>query len=116
MGDKVFLSYAASDRHRIESAIAQFPGLRMADSLESELQSGDDVRAIIRDRVQSANRVVVFWSAAAATSQYVQYELGMADALDKPTTIVQLDQTKPELPAHLLENVVHLEGLSVAAG
>jgi TIR domain len=81
MGDKVFLSYAASDRHRIESAIAQFPGLRMADSLESELRPGDDVRAIIRDRVQSANEVVVFWSEAAATSQYVQYELGMADAL-----------------------------------
>jgi TIR domain len=106
MGDKVFLSYAASDRHRIESAIVQLPGLGMADSLESELRSGDDVRAIIRDHVQSANRVVVFWSAAAATSQYVQYELGMADALDKPTTIVQLDQTKPELPVHLLNKVV----------
>jgi hypothetical protein len=70
MGDKVFLSYAASDRHRIESAIAQLPGLVMADSLESELRPGDDVRAIIRDRVQSANEVVVFWPEAAATSQY----------------------------------------------
>jgi hypothetical protein len=108
MGDKVFLSYSVSDHHRIESAIAQLSGLRMADSLESELRPGDDVRAIIRDRVRSANEVVVFWSEAAATSQYVQYELGMADALDKPITIVQLDQTKPELPAYLLNKVVQL--------
>jgi TIR domain len=106
MGDKVFLSYAAIDRHRVELAIAQLPGVGMTDSLESELRPGDDVRAIIRDRVRSANEVVVFWSEAAATSQWVQYELGMADALDKPITIVQLDQTKPESPAHLLDKVV----------
>jgi hypothetical protein len=106
MGDKAFLVYTARDRHRIESAITQLPGLVMADSLESEIRPGDDVRAIIRDRVQSANEVVVFWSEAAATSQYVQYELGMADALDKPITIVQLDKTKPELPAYLLNKVV----------
>ncbi len=86
MNGKVLLSYSIQDRHRIEPAIAQLPGLRMTDSLESELRPGDDVRAIIRDRVQSANQVVVFWSEAAATSQYVQYELGMADALDKPIT------------------------------
>jgi hypothetical protein len=30
----------------------------------------------------------------------------MADALDKPITIVQLDQTKPEVPAYLLNKVV----------
>jgi hypothetical protein len=51
MDDKVFLVYTSSDRHRIESAIAQLPGLGMADSLESELRPRDDVRAIIRDRV-----------------------------------------------------------------
>jgi hypothetical protein len=108
MNSKVFLSYSSQDRHLVEPVIAQLPGLRMTDSLESELRPGDDVRAIIRDRVQSANEVVVFWSEAAATSQYVQYELGMADALDKPIIIVQLDQTKPELPAHLLNKVVQL--------
>jgi hypothetical protein len=105
MGDKVFLSYAAIDRHRIELAIAQLPRVGMTDSLESELRPGDDVRGIIRDRVQSANQVVLFWPEAAATSQY---ELGMADALDKPIMIVQLDQTKSKLPAHLLNKAVQL--------
>jgi TIR domain len=120
MSDIIFFSYAASDRERIESAIAQFQKTETAKAYvapnsnlwAADFQPGDDFRASIRDRVRSANQVVVFWSAKAATSPHVQYELGMADALDKPITIVQLDQTQPELPAHLLGNMVRLEDLT----
>ena len=115
--DKVFLSYVSRDRHYVESAISQLSKFGISDNiglLDSDIHPGDDVRAIIRDRVQSANQVVVFWSAEAATSQHVQYELGMADALDKPITIVQLDQTTPVLPAHLLDKVIQLDEVSVS--
>jgi TIR domain len=116
MSQDVFISFAASDRDRVETALSELKQSErstvniVTDSNEwsTDLKSGEDLRANIRDRVQSANEVVVFWSEAAATSQYVQYELGMADALDKPITIVQLDQTKPELPVHLLNKVVLL--------
>jgi hypothetical protein len=43
MNGKVLLSYSSQDRHRVELAIAQLPGVGMTDSLESELRPGDDV-------------------------------------------------------------------------
>jgi hypothetical protein len=118
--DDVFLSFAASDRDRVEPALSKLQQPDLAevhfssdsDAWTVEFQPGDDFRASIRDRVQSANQVVVFWSAEAAASHWVQYELGMADALDKPITIVQLDQTAPDLPAHLQENIVRIESVS----
>lgn len=124
MKQKVFLSFAANDRDRVEHVLSQLQKSELAtvnfevnfepeaNEWNVEFHPGEDFRANIRDRVQSANQVVVFWSADAATSQYVQYELGMADALDKPITIVQLDRTMPQLPAHLLDKVVQVEDLS----
>jgi TIR domain len=114
MSQNVFISFAASDRDQVEIALSKLKQSERStvnivsdlNGWTTELKSGEDLRSNIRDRVQSANRVLVFWSKEAATSRNVQYELGMADALDKPITIVQLDQTTPELPAHLLDKVV----------
>jgi hypothetical protein len=122
MDNRVFFAYSSHNQSLVEPVIAKFQGAAAAsvvevvdaiEPLDADILPEVNFRSIIRDLVQSANRVVVFWSKEAATSQHVQYELGMADALDKPLIIVQLDQTTPELPAHLLENVVHLESLSV---
>lgn len=122
MNDKVFFSYSSHDRSLVEPMIAKLQGVEIgctevADAIEplnADLLPEVNCRAIIRDLVQSANQVVVFWSKKAATSQHVQYELGMADALGKPITIVQLDQTTPELPAHLLNKVVQLVDRAVS--
>lgn len=117
MTNKVFISYAWNDRHLVEAMLeklkqARIPGLELASELEDLIlvaQTGDDLRTMIRDRVESANQVVVLWTEQAAASQFVQYELGIADALDKPIIVVQADQSAPEFPAFLAKtNVVKL--------
>jgi hypothetical protein len=59
------LSYSYHDRHLVQPLIDQLSGLGIAGNLEpldSNILAGEDFRATIHDRVQSANQMVVSWS------------------------------------------------------
>ena len=76
------------------------------------LEPGQDLRAEIRKQMQSASVVVVLWTQQAAVSDWVQYEVGMADALEKPI-VVGAEKSAPQLPAPIVDSkVVTLDGES----
>ena len=115
---KVFISYAAADRDRVKNAIDRLESPENQEmsfqpeqnvwSAEVDFSSEEPVRHQLQTHIKTASKVVVLWSKNAATSQHVQYELGVADALEKPLTIVQLDKTAPPLPQHLQGHIVDL--------
>ena len=90
---KVFLSYARVDKafalvaleylrkqkilSRHESVIVEFP-----DQIE-----GSTGGRVFRKAIESADTFVLIWTKAAAQSNFVHYEVGMADALGKSMII-----------------------------
>jgi hypothetical protein len=52
------------------------------------VKAGDDARAIIRDQMMSASKVVVIVSPDTANSHWVNYEVGMASALGKAIVVM----------------------------
>ena len=59
------------------------------------------LREDIRKQIQSATKVIVIWGSASANSSWVNYELGLADALRKPILVVMPVNDATELPAGL---------------
>jgi adenylate cyclase len=99
---EVFVSYARPD---------ELQAKRVADALSAEgyqVWRDDELPAhrayadVIQERLNSANAVVVLWSAEAARSQWVRAE---ADAARSAGTLVQahLDGTIPPLPFNQIQ-------------
>jgi hypothetical protein len=99
----VFFSYAQSDRNTLDRWRSRLMELLGESSQEvfldpvAELLPGEDVRSRIRNFVHECSYVVVLWSTRAAESDWVQYELAMADALGKRIVVFK-DERAPELP------------------
>lgn len=110
---KVFLSYAWQDRDRINMALQKLRETHVAEldhphDISDPLplaEPGQDFRAEIRKQMQAASVVVVLWTKQAATSDWVQYEVGMADALEKPVVVVA-EESAPQLPASIAASEV----------
>lgn len=97
MSYKVFLSYATND-----SAFAELVKAKIKDwlphhnveaiefsSAQPELAAGADIRQSIKSAIQEANTVVVISSKSSDLSPWVNYEVGLADALGKELLIVE---------------------------
>jgi TIR domain len=102
---RVFLSYSADDRPLVESAVKW---LRESELGSADVDDpakwgavGDDVRTVIRDRIRRADTVVLVWSDRAAKSAWVQYQVGMAQALDVPIRVLVADDSQAKLPMGL---------------
>jgi hypothetical protein len=55
----------------------------------------------------------VVWSGAAGASGWVNYEAGMADALDKPITVVVPKGEVARVPGNLGETkIIELDGIT----
>jgi hypothetical protein len=110
---KVFISYAWNDQHLAQNTIRQLckkgwlsnDDLTNIDSPE-ESNKGDYIRNQIKERIQKSDIVILVWSKQAAKSPWVQYEVGMAQALDRPILIAWADDSAPELPTEIEENQV----------
>jgi hypothetical protein len=90
-----FVSCSGQDAIRVADvwAMLKARGFVSGDAWMSDdqLRPGDDYAESIRKAIGDAPTVVVLWTESAARSPYVNYELGMADALEKPILIVDLD-------------------------
>jgi MTH538 TIR-like domain (DUF1863). len=91
---KVFLSYPVQDRKlvgRLEPMLRE-KGLLDPDdviiNLKQDLEPGTDVRQAIRRQMQEAGKVIILDTPSSARSSWVNYEAGMASALDKPIVVV----------------------------
>jgi CheY-like chemotaxis protein len=95
MTEKIFMSYAHQDRRYakiVERALRQ-QGILVTDDVifldpHEHLKAGADFRKEIRAQITAATKVVVVATANAESSEWVNYEVGMADALGKPIVVV----------------------------
>lgn len=113
MSKKVFISYAWNDQHLARNTIRQLfnKGWLSNDDLTSiespeESNKADYIRHQIKERIRKSDIVILVWSTQAAKSPWVQYEVGMAQAVERPILIAWADNSAPELPAEIKENQV----------
>ena len=97
MSKKIFLSYAMEDRHHLEGLKEILEKHRITtegehvgfiDPMSEPSIPGTNIRAMIKKQIKSSNEVVVIATDDSLSSQWVNYEIGMADALNKPIVIV----------------------------
>jgi hypothetical protein len=76
-----------------------------------DFAAGEDFREATREAIDGADTVFVIWSSAAAASKWVNYELGMADALGKDLVVVVPHRQPGQIPANLQDaKIVELPG------
>ncbi|SRR5713101_37442 len=118
MNKDIFISYASNDRLLAQNTMRQLhrKGLlenEYIEHLEGVEKPGEAkyLREKIKERILRSDLVVLIWSKDAAKSPWVQYEVGMAKALERPILIAWADKSAPELPTEIKENqIVRLEG------
>lgn len=94
---KVFLSYSAKD-----SDVAKLVKAKIKDFLpqgdvepvdvidiQTDLAVGQDIRKSIKSAIESAQTVFVISSESTDSSTWVNYEVGLAEALGKELVIVE---------------------------
>jgi hypothetical protein len=109
MTKKVFLSYAWDDHGKVSAVSEKLrqqqkrgdPDITLLDIDLKFEPLRQDVRETIKQTIEESDEVVVLWTVASSSSSYVFYELGMAEALNKPITVVLPGESTPELPANL---------------
>ncbi len=96
----VFVSYARKDSDRIRRAVAllEAGGAQVFRDID-DIDFGDDWEEVITRQLQECERVMVFWSANAKESEWVNKEYTIALAQQKRMVPVLLDDTPlpPEL-------------------
>lgn len=96
MPEKVFLSYATPDRGFASLLKPRLNGLLATEAepvdlfdLESGAADGEDLRQGVRLAIGEASTVVVVTSPESETSDWVNYEVGLADAFEKRLVFVR---------------------------
>ena len=107
MSRKVFISYSAKDRELVDSVMKW---LRASNLSPAEVDdpvnwgaTAEDVRTVIRKRIARSDTLLLVWSKRASESAWVQYEIGMAQALEKPIVVLLAGGSPLELPEDLAE-------------
>jgi transcriptional regulator with AAA-type ATPase domain len=94
MSERIFLSYANEDRELVHDVLEQLRKHHLVSSNNvvlldpRESTAGADIRSLIKEQINSANKVVIIASDNSAKSAWVNYEAGMAAALDKPIVVL----------------------------
>lgn len=105
MRKRVFLSYSMEDKPAVYSALKTLEGSHLKaveiDDPADWAARTEDARTAIRDRIRRADSVLVIWSQSAGKSAWVQYELGMALALEVPIHVLLAGASPADLPASL---------------
>src|SRR5437588_12977570 len=89
---RVFISHTMDDRPILYSAMEwlQHSDLRLAE-VDDPAKWGaraEDPRKTISEKIRQADTVVLVWSDKAADSAWVQYDIGMAQALGVPIRVL----------------------------
>lgn len=95
MAERIFVSHAYQD-HALVGAVEQTlrkHGIVTARDViivdsQQGIQAGENLRERIKNLIRSASKVVIIVSDNSVESQWVNYEAGMAAALEKPIIII----------------------------
>jgi hypothetical protein len=108
MAHNIFVSHASKDLFMdsswLNKALEQLRKRKVLSDDDNifidkdSISEGENFREATRAAIGAADTVVVFWSPAAADSKWVNYEMGMADALGKRLVIVAPRGTEPQPP------------------
>jgi nucleoside 2-deoxyribosyltransferase len=113
MPEKIFLSYANEDRDLLRDVIAKLRKQMIAKDVifldPHDSSPGDDIRRMIKEQITSANKVVIIASDHSTSSAWVNYEAGMAAALDKPIVVFGKGTGKTASFIRALANVQPIE-------
>ncbi len=107
MRNTIFVSYAQQDRGRVRKVLKELLRKSLLEEKDvitdaiQNISSGSYIRDLIRKRIQSASKVILLWTEASAKSKWVNYEVGMAEALGKQIIVVTPKKSAPELPVNL---------------
>ncbi len=114
--ETIFISYAMGDRPRLKTVISELKARGVVGESDKITEPhavfipGSSIRGALREAIQAASKVVVVWSGAAAESQWVNYEAGMAEALGKPIVVVVPKGEARQIPAGLSDiQVIELQ-------
>lgn len=96
MAEKIFVSYSHGDRKYLEGleqllkahGVIEGDEVSIIDPFSQSFSAGEDIRETIKKQIQSASKVVIIYTSNTESSQWVNYEVGMADALNKPVIVV----------------------------
>jgi len=118
MPEKIFLSYAKEDSGLVRDVL---DALRKHHLVATDvvfldphdLTPSDDVRRKIQEQIRSASKVVIIASDHSATSAWVNYEAGMAAALEKP--IVVLGRKGSGKSALLIRGLPNVQSIELEA-
>lgn len=103
----VFVSHARVDAPRLKGILRRLVASGLIGEEDRILKEEDlpaqhrSLRQEVKRRIQSASKVVVIWGDASASSQWVNYEIGLADALGKPIIAVLPKENAVALPGNL---------------
>jgi len=116
MPEKIFLSYANEDRHLVQDVLDTLRRHHLVTSNDVEVMDphdfspGGNLREMIKEQINSASKVVIIASDHSAASEWVNYEAGMAAALDKPIVVLgRKGSGKSASLIHALPNVQRIE-------
>jgi hypothetical protein len=94
MTEKIFVSYAQQDRDLVKAVLQNLRKHGIVTEKDvvildhQDFIPGEDVRRMIKDQISSASKVVIIASDDSANSEWVNYEAGMAAALEKPIFVM----------------------------
>ena len=97
---RIFISYSQKDHYKISEVIEklqkEIPEFKDAEVWDpiSKLSVGTDFRKEIKKQILSSDLYVLLWTEDSATSPWVLYEAGIADAVGKQIIII----TGPDSP------------------
>lgn len=105
---KIFISYSMDDRPFVYSVLKRLQASESLNSADIDDPAdwgakSEDVRKTIGERMREADAVLLVWSDQAAESPWVQYEVGMAQALGVPIRVLMAGGSHSTLPAGLAE-------------
>src|SRR5690349_4595831 len=91
---QIFISYAnenKSDILKVIDALKSINIVRDGDKVVDTshvIHPGSNIREMLREAVRASSKVIVFWNDEALNSEFVNYEVAMAEALGKPIILV----------------------------
>ena len=92
----VFISYAHQDTDKARGLVHALREKHIVGWLDSaDIASGDAVSSAVRDALKKSDVVIVLLTTRAFESQWVQFEVGAAEALDKriiPVVLSHFDE------------------------
>jgi hypothetical protein len=105
--NSIYISYARRDASKVDFILKNLVArgyIKEGDRILKEdllPQKHRSLREGVKRTIQLASKVVVLWDAASASSQWVNYEIGIADALEKPIIAVVQKKSGIALPLNL---------------